>query len=119
MLATLLRGATIVSILLPAVALGEPIKLKLAYFSSDQARVYTVAIQPFVEAINADEQGGLIIEPYPGGALGKDPSQQAQLVRDGSADIAFVVLGTVPDQFKDHAVIELPGLFRDMREATW
>ena len=40
-------------------------------------------------------------------------------MRDGSADIAFVVLGTVPDQFKDHAVIELPGLFRDMREATW
>jgi len=119
MLTTLLRGATIASILLPIAAFGEPIKLKFAYFTSDQSRVYTVAIQPFVEAINADEQGGLVIEPYPGGALGKDPALQAQLVRDGSADIAFVVLGTVPQQFKDHAVIELPGLFRDMREATW
>ena len=119
MLANLMRGAAIASILLPIAALGEPIKLKLAYFSSDRSRTYTIAIKPFVEAVNADEQGGgLVIEAFPGGALGKDLSQQAQLVRDGSADIAFVVLGTVADQFKDHAVIELPGLFRDMREAT-
>jgi TRAP-type C4-dicarboxylate transport system substrate-binding protein len=118
MLATFLRGATIASILLPMAAFGEPIKLKLAYFTSDQNRTYTLAIKPFVDAVNADEQGGLLIEPYAGGALGKDPAQQAQLVRDGSADIGFVVLGTVPNQFRDHAVIELPGLFRDMREAT-
>jgi TRAP-type C4-dicarboxylate transport system substrate-binding protein len=119
MLATLLRGAAIASILLPIAALAEPIKLKLAYFSSDQTRTYAIAIKPFVDAVNADERGGLVIEPYPGGALGKDPGQQPQLLRDGSADIAFVVLGTVPDQFKDHAVMELPGLFRGMREATW
>jgi TRAP-type C4-dicarboxylate transport system substrate-binding protein len=120
MLANLMRAAAIASILLPIAALGEPIKLKFAYFSSDRSRTYTIAIKPFVEAVNADEQGGgLVIEAFPGGALGKDLSQQAQLVRDGSADIAFVVLGTVADQFKDHAVMELPGLFRDMREATW
>jgi TRAP-type C4-dicarboxylate transport system substrate-binding protein len=119
MLVTLLRAATIASILLPIGAFGEPIKLKLAYFSSDQTRTYTIAIKPFVDAVNADEAGGILIEPYPGGALGKDLSQQAQLVRDGSADIAFVVLGPVADQFKDHAVMELPGLFRNMREATW
>jgi TRAP-type C4-dicarboxylate transport system substrate-binding protein len=120
MLATFLRGATIASLLLPIAAVGEPIKLKLAYFSSDRSRTYAIAIKPFVDAVNADAQGGgLVIEAYPGGALGKDLSQQAQLVRDGTADIGFVALGTVPDQFKDHAVIELPGLFRDMREATW
>jgi TRAP-type C4-dicarboxylate transport system substrate-binding protein len=119
MLATLLRGATIASILLPAVALGEPIKLKLAYYSSDQGRTYNTAIKPFVDAVNADEQGGLTIDLYPGGVLGKDSAKQAQLVRDGVADIAFVVLGTAAGQFKDHAVMELPGLFRDLREATW
>jgi TRAP-type C4-dicarboxylate transport system substrate-binding protein len=119
MLATFLRGATIASILLPLAAFGEPIKLKLAYFSSDQTRTYKIAIKPFVDAVNADEAGGIVIEPYPGGVLGKDLSQQAQLVRDGSADIAFVVLGTLPNLFKDHAVMELPGLFHDMREATY
>jgi TRAP-type C4-dicarboxylate transport system substrate-binding protein len=119
MLATFLRGAAIASILLPIAAFGEPIKLKLAFFTSDQTRTYTIAIKPFVDAVNADEAGGIVIEPYPGGALGKDLGRQAQLVRDGAADIAFVVRDTVADQFKDHAVMELPGLFRDMREATW
>jgi len=115
---TLARCAAIALVLLPFAALGEPIRLKLAFFTSDQALAYHGAIKPFVDAVNADEQGGLVIEAYPSGALGKDPSQQAQMVRDGVADIAFVVLGAVANQFRDHAVIELPGLFRDMREAT-
>jgi TRAP-type C4-dicarboxylate transport system substrate-binding protein len=119
MLAMLVRGATVAFILLPLAARGEPIKLKLAYFTSDQTRTYTIAIKPFVDAVNADEQGGLVIETYPGGALGRDAAQQVQLLRDGSADIAFVVLGTVPNQFQDHAVMQLPGLFRNMREANW
>jgi TRAP-type C4-dicarboxylate transport system substrate-binding protein len=104
--------------LLPLAARSEPIRLKLAYYSSDQAKSYTMAIKPFVEAVNADPRSGLQIDVYPGGKLGKDSAQQAQLIRDGVADIAYVVLGTAADQFKDHAVMELPGLFRDMREAT-
>ena len=118
MLKTLVRCATIALILLPVAAVGDPIKLKLAYYGSDQTRTYISTIKPFVDAVNADEQGGIIIEAYPSGALGKDPGQQAQLVRDGIADIALVVLGSIADQFKDHAVIELPGLFRGIREAT-
>ena len=117
--ASLARCATIAFILLPPAALGEPIRLKLAYITSDQTRTYALAIKPFVDAVNADERGGVIIDTYVGGALGKDPAQQAQLLRDGTADIAYVVLGAATGQFQDHAVMELPGLFRDMREATW
>jgi TRAP-type C4-dicarboxylate transport system substrate-binding protein len=117
--ANLVRCATIASILLPLAAFGEPIKLKLAYFTSDQTSAYVLAIKPFVDAVNADEQGGVVIETFPGGALGKEPAQQAQLLRDGAADISFVVLGATASQFRDHAVMELPGLFRDMREAAW
>jgi hypothetical protein len=62
MLVSLLRIATIAFILLPFAALGEPIKLKLAYYSSDQTRSYSMAIKMFVDAVNADAQGGLTIE---------------------------------------------------------
>jgi TRAP-type C4-dicarboxylate transport system substrate-binding protein len=113
------RCAMIAFVLLPFAARGEPIKLKLAYFSSDRSSSYRMAIKPFVDAVNADEQGGLRIEAYTGGSLGKESALQAQLVRDGIADIGYVVLGTAPNQFSDHAVMELPGLFRDMPEATW
>jgi TRAP-type C4-dicarboxylate transport system substrate-binding protein len=115
----LLRCAMIALVLLPVAARSEPIRLKLAYYSSDQTKSYTMAIKPFVDAVNGDEQGGVAIETYPGGSLGKDSALQSRLVRDGTADIAFVVLGTAPSQFQDHAVMELPGLFRDMGEATW
>jgi TRAP-type C4-dicarboxylate transport system substrate-binding protein len=107
-----------VALLPPLAALGAPIKLKLAYFTSDQTRAYTLGIKPFIDAVNADEDGGLLIEAYPGGALGKDPAQQPQMLRDGVADIAYVVLGAAANQFQDHSVMELPGLFRDMPEAT-
>lgn len=112
------RLALIALTMLPLAAHSEPIKLKLAYYASEHGKSYTMAIRPFVDAVNADPRAGIVIETYPGGALGKDSAQQAQLVRSGVADMAYVVLGTNPDQFKDHAVMELPGLFRDMREAT-
>ena len=117
MLKTLVRCAVTALMLLPFAAFGEPIKLKLAYFSTDQTKIYIFVIKPFVDAVNGDEQGGIIIETYSGGALGKDPGR-LQLLRAGVADIAYAALGPAADQFGDHAVIELPGLFRDMREAT-
>jgi TRAP-type C4-dicarboxylate transport system substrate-binding protein len=114
---TLLAGSAI-ALALTVAASAEPIKLKLAFFSSDRTNVYEAAIKPFVEAFNDEAKGLAEVEVYFSGALGKAQQQQAQLVLDGVADIAFVVPGMTPDRFRDNAVIELPGLFRNLREAT-
>lgn len=116
MIKLLTRCAIVSLVLLSGAAAADPITLKMSYFSSDQATSYRLAVKPFVDAVNA--RGGIIIETYPSGRLGKDQAQQAQLVRDGIADIAFVSLGPSGNQFPDRAVIELPGLFKDLREAT-
>jgi TRAP-type C4-dicarboxylate transport system substrate-binding protein len=104
--------------LLPGRAFSEPIKLKLSYFSSDSSLLYLGGVKPFVDAVNEEAQGLLEIEVYFSGALGKAPAQQPQLVRDGVAELAYIVPGYTADQFPDNAVIELPGLFRDQREAS-
>jgi TRAP-type C4-dicarboxylate transport system substrate-binding protein len=104
--------------LLPAHAFSEPIKLKLSYFSSDRTMLYIGGVKPFVDAVNADAKGILEIEVYFSGALGKPPGQQAQLVKDEVAELAYIIPGYTADQFPDNAVIELPGLFRDQREAS-
>jgi TRAP-type C4-dicarboxylate transport system substrate-binding protein len=104
--------------LLPGCAFSEPIKLKLSYFSSDRTMLYLAGVKPFVDAVNAEAKGLLEIEVYFSGALGKAPGQQAQLVRDGVAELAYIIPGYTADQFPDNAVIELPGLFRDQREAS-
>jgi TRAP-type C4-dicarboxylate transport system substrate-binding protein len=115
---TLARCVLLWLTLSSAASAAEPIKLKMAYFSSDRTTTYLAAIKPFVDAVNAEAQGLVQIDVSLSGTLGKDPTQQLQLVLDGTADLAFVVPGYTPERFPDNEVVELPGLFKDIREAT-
>ena len=117
MLRAVLRITLIAIWLLPLPAAAAPIKLKLAYLSSDRTLLYLASIKPFVDAVNAEANGLLEIEVFFSGALGKEHTRQADLVRDGKADIAYIIPG-YENRLSDNAVIELPGLFRDQREAS-
>ncbi len=102
-----------------AFAVGaEPIKLKLAFYTSDRSNLYQAAIKPFVDAVNAEGTGLVEIKVHTSGTLGKGQVVQLQLVEDGTADIAFVIPGQMSDRFQDTEIVALPGLFRNMREAT-
>ncbi len=118
MMRNCLRLLVALLVLLPAMAAAEPIKLKLAFFSSDRTHLYRSAVKPFVDAVNAQGRGLVEIEVTLSGKLGNDLSKQSQLVLDGTADIVYVVQPYERSAFPDSAVIELPGLYRDGREAT-
>lgn len=118
MTANFLRLVVVVLALLPAMAAAEPIKLKLAYFSSDRSHLYRSGAKPFVDAVNAEGQGRVEIEVYFSGKLGTDLTKQSRLVLDGTADIVYVVQPYERSSFPDSGVIELPGLYRDGREGT-
>jgi TRAP-type transport system periplasmic protein len=102
----------------PWATFGEPIKLKMAYFSSDREPPYVSVLKPFADAVNQEAEGLIEIIPYSGGVLGRGYERQAQLVRDGVADMAWINPNLTPDRFPDNEVIQFPGLFRDLREAT-
>ena len=108
----------LVFMLMPLAAIAEPIKLKLAFIASDRSSVYQVDIKPFIEAVNAEPDSPVKIELYSSGLLGKAALQQVQLVLDGTADIAFVVPSYTPERFPDNSIVGMPGLARDVREAT-
>ena len=78
-------------ILLPALAQAEPINLKLAFFSSDRTHLYRAGVKPFVDAVNKEGKDQVKIEVHLSGSLGQYPINQSQLLRDGIADIAYVV----------------------------
>jgi TRAP-type C4-dicarboxylate transport system substrate-binding protein len=99
-------------------AAAAPVTLKLSFFSSDRTIAYLAMVKPFVDAVNRDGEGIVKIDVYPSGLLGKVQREQPDLVLSGGADIAFIVPGQNPERFVDTAVIELPGLFRDVREST-
>jgi TRAP-type transport system periplasmic protein len=102
----------------PVLAQAEPIKLKFAVFSPDSERLYNTVLKPFAAAVNQAAGGTIQIELFPNGALGRAPQQQAQMVNDGVADIAFIVPPFTPGRFPDTEVLELPGLFKDLAEGT-
>ena len=100
------------------VASGEEVTLKLSFVTSDRSSVYQCYIKPFVDAVNVDGMGLVQIKVYFSGAISPAMPEQARLVRDGTADLAYVVPGYSPQQFPDISVLELPGLFRNEREAS-
>lgn len=118
MFVNMLRLLAAMLIMVPALATAETIKLKLSFFTSDRSLAYQVAVKPFVDAINREGKDLLQIDVYLSGTLGKVQKELPQLLLDGEADIAFIVPGQNPERFTDNAVIELPGLFADAREAT-
>ena len=105
--------------LVPTVAYAEPVKLKLSFFTSDRSVAYQAAIKPFVDAVNAEGKDVVQIEVFLSGTLGRIQRELPQLVLDGGADIAFIVPGQNPERFRDNGLVELPGLFADVRQATF
>jgi len=101
-----------------SIAHAEPVKVKLGHFAGDTEETYTGAIKPWADAVNAEAKGVIVIELYPNGALGRNLTQQAQLIDNGVQDIGFVVPGLSPGRFPDDVAYTLPGLFKDMNESS-
>jgi TRAP-type transport system periplasmic protein len=110
-----LKLLVLLLVAVPVAVLAEPIKLKLGHFANDNS---LMVLKAWAEAVNADANGAVQVEIFPNGALGRNLSQQAQLIDNGVQDIGFVVPGITPGRFPDNVVLELPGLFEDMKEAT-
>ena len=112
------RCLAAIAALLPPLAAATPVELKLAFFASEQTETFRYGVKPFVDAVNSDGEGIVTIKVYPEGRLGKSVAEQAQMLLTGVADIAWVVPGQTPYRFPDNEVLEMPGLFSDVREGT-
>jgi TRAP-type C4-dicarboxylate transport system substrate-binding protein len=117
MLRFVVRAVVTLLVLLPRIAAAEPIKLKLAFFSSDRSALYQAGVKPFVNAVNLAAKDLVHIDVYFSSTLCK-VDEEPKLLLDGTIDIAFMTPGYTPELFYDDAVVELPGLFESAREAT-
>lgn len=98
--------------------LAQPVIVKLGHFATSTESIFAKVITPWAATVNSEAKGTIKIELFPNGALGRNLVQQAQLVDNGVEDIGFVVPGVTPGRFSDNVVLTLPGLFKDIREAT-
>jgi TRAP-type transport system periplasmic protein len=113
----LLRCAAL-SLLLPLGVQAEPVQLRFAYVGPGSETTWTSTLKPFIDAVNAESKGTLDIQGYPDGTLGRNSRQQVELILNGIVDIAFVLPGQTPGRFPDDEVMELPGVYRDLKTSS-
>jgi TRAP-type transport system periplasmic protein len=78
-------------------------------------RVY----QPWVDWFNEQAAPhGTTIQLFAGGTLGRNPLAQAQMVRDGVADITLTVPSYTPGVYPDYDIFELPGFAQSAAEGS-
>src|SRR5215469_13654211 len=101
-----------------AMAAEGLVVLKLSFFTSDRELAFQAAIKPFLDAVNTEGQDLVRIDAYTSGAMGRTFAQQVDVVAQQTADIAFVNPALTPARFPEQAVMQLPGVFNSVREAT-
>jgi TRAP-type C4-dicarboxylate transport system substrate-binding protein len=73
---------------------------------------------PFLDRVVADSKGTLDYKWFPGGTLGRAPTEQLALVQNGVADIAIVVPSYTPGAYDAYDVTQLPGVAASTRAAS-
>ena len=92
--------------------------LKWAVFTPDSEVTFRTVMKPYADLVQRESNSAVVFDLFPNGALGRNPGQQPQMVLDGVADLAWVIPSYSPGRFPDTEVLELPGLFKDLREAS-
>ena len=90
------------------VVYAEPVVLKYATFEPPKAFAIRGIWQPWIDEMNKAGEGLFKIELFAGGTLNRNPVKQLDIVRDGVADIAFVLPSYSPGTFMDDSVAEVP-----------
>lgn len=117
LLRPLLAGAAALAFGLPASA-QQPTVLKLGTILPPQAPFVQKGLQGWIDAVTADSGGTLRIDLFAGGSLVRHPDQQLKMVVDNVAQMSLFPNNTVPGQFPDDAVFELPLGPRNAFEAS-
>ncbi len=92
--------------------------VKWAVFTPDHEVTFRTVMKPYAEIVQKETNGAVVFDMFPNGALGRNPGQQPQMVLDGVADIAWVIPSYSPGRFPDTEVLELSGVFSNLREAS-
>lgn len=91
---------------------------RFASFPPSNSSINKQVFEPWVERVNKAAEGSLTIQLFSGGTLGRNPSQQHKLARDGVAQIAYVVMSGSPGQYPEAVMFELPFLVENATEGS-
>ncbi|WP_418595932.1 TRAP transporter substrate-binding protein [Ponticoccus sp. (in: a-proteobacteria)] len=102
-----------------APAWAQEVTLTLHQFLPAQANVPKLVLDVWADKVEADSEGRIAIERYPGMQLGGTPPELLDQVQDGVADIVWAVNGFTPGRYPRTEVFELPFMVSDARAASY
>lgn len=92
--------------------------VKVATFVPEQSVGVSKVIKPWIEAVQAEVGDDVNFQTFWGGTLGKSPFKQYELVKNGVADVTWVLPGYTTGQFPELQIMELPFLAETGMEAS-
>ena len=93
-------------------------ELRFGLYFAGTTTTGEAVLKPWFKWFGEQAKGAAHIKLYDGGALGRDPTKQYKLVKDGVADVVFMIPGYQPGQFPEMPMFELPNLARDAAEGS-
>lgn len=115
---TISLAALSVGFMLSGSATAQEITLKFSVFTPEQEITYQEAMLPWAHSVEEASGGTVKIEMFPGGTLGRDGTKQIKMLKDGVADIAFIIPAYNPGVFPDNWVTELPATSKSALEGS-
>ncbi len=94
------------------------IRIKVGTFVPAKSVGVSRVIKPWMAAVEAQTGNKVKLQGFWGGTLGKSPFKQFELVKNGVADVTWVLPGYTAGQFPQMGIFELPFLFRNATEAS-
>jgi TRAP-type C4-dicarboxylate transport system substrate-binding protein len=110
--------AVALTLVAPLSAWAEAVELKFATIEPPTTPVSQM-FQAWIDEVNAASDGTLKITFFPGGALGRDPRNQLELVQNGVTDIAFGFPFLTPNKFPNDLVTTMPLVISNASEGTY
>ncbi len=84
--------------------------LRLTTHTPAQAFITKDILDVWASRVTEETGGTLEVQVFPAGTLGRDAAIHLDMVKDGVADLAFIVPGYTPGALSEATVIELPNL---------
>ncbi|MBT3553465.1 MAG: TRAP transporter substrate-binding protein DctP [Rhodospirillaceae bacterium] len=92
--------------------------IKIGTFVPAKSVGVSRVIKPWMAKVKADLGDDVSMKGFWGGSLGKSPFKQYEIVKNGVADMTWVLPGYTPGQFPEMQVIGLPFLLENANEAS-
>ncbi len=113
-----MTAAATIAMLGAASAGAETINVKIGTFVPAKSIGVSRVIKPWMAAVSKELGAEVNLRGYWGGSLGRSPFKQYELVKNGVADVTWVLPGYTAGQFPQLHVFELPFMARNGVESS-